>query len=358
MWQKARTLAILRRRTGGLLGLVLFLFIMGGCSDDSPSPSDINDPNESIENADVSGVFSLMSIQSGKLLDLKQFPGDGENEMTVVQWSANNSNSQKWELRKIDDYYRIINESTGKDLSINPNNDTNGAYVMEAEYSGKDTQHWIISYVDDDYYKIISKANGRSLDVMDALCIDGARLRQIKYANRKSRHWELTDGSGGSANGQLSWKWVSTDVPADHLSRINQAMNDAVARYNKGNSWSKRELTVEYNPAVPTADANINGHIRFGAIAGHQDEQTALHEISHTYGIGTSGVWSGLIQEGVVIGPNVAQLVQLYDGEDSKIYAGGVHFWPYGMNYQNEYTETNAVRHVEMITAFVLDGTY
>jgi hypothetical protein len=355
---KARNQKTKVRNTSRWIGLIFLLFVMGGCSDNFTSPDDVDPIIEPGTDTDLSGVFSLMSIQSGKLLDIKRFPGDAENEMTVVQWSANNMNSQKWELKKIDNYYRIINKSSGNDLGINQNNDSNGAYIIEDEYSGTDKQHWIISYVDDNYYKIINKANGRSLDVTDALCIDGARVRQIKYANRKSRHWELTDGEGGSANGQVTWKWVSTNVPADASTRIAQAMNDAIARYNKGNSWSQRELTVEYNPAVPTADANINGHIRFGANAGHQDEQTALHEIAHTYGIGTSSTWSSLIQEGLIVSPNVARLVQFYDGDDAKINAGGIHFWPYGLNYQNEYSEVNATRHVEIISAFVLDGTF
>jgi len=357
-WLTSKSQKIMKVRGGGLIGLILLLFILGACSDNTPTPNEIDESLDTGENADVSGIYSLMNIQSGKLLDLKRFPGDNEDELTVVQWSENNTSSQKWELKKIDNYYRIINQSNGKDLSINPDNDTNGAYIVEAEYAGADTQHWIISYVDDNYYKIISKANGRSLDVKDAICIDGAPIRQIKYANRKSRHWELTDGSGGSANGQLTWKWVSTGVPTNDSSRISNAMNEAVERYNKGNTWSARELTVEYNPSVPTADANINGHIRFGANPGNQDEQTALHEIAHTYGIGTSSAWPGLIQDGVIVGPHVAQLVQLYDGDDANIYAGGIHFWPYGLNYQNEYSEVNAARHVEIISAFVLDGTY
>ena len=45
-----------------------------------------------------------------------------------------------------------------------------------------------------------------------------------------------------------------------------------------------KELNVQYNPSVATADGNINGSIRFGS-RDSMNHITAMHEIAHTVGI-------------------------------------------------------------------------
>jgi hypothetical protein len=94
----------------------------------------------------------------------------------------------------------------------------------------------------------------------------------------------------------ITWTLVRAQNPSadqqDAYNRITAAMNAAVARYNNLSDLGKN-ITVYYEPSVPTADGNINGTIRFGAKAS-MNERTALHEISHTIGVGTSGRWGAL----------------------------------------------------------------
>jgi hypothetical protein len=135
---------------------------------------------------------------------------------------------------------------------------------------------------------------------------------------------------------------------------ITSAMNAAVARYNNLSDLGK-SITVRYDPGVPTADGNINGTIRFGNRS-YMTERTALHEIAHTIGVGTSSGWSSLGGSGTWRGAQATALVKQFDGSGATISTGGGHFWPYGLNYENEFSNTAADRHVRIVAAMVSDG--
>ncbi|WP_442591804.1 hypothetical protein ACSBL2_11305 [Pedobacter sp. AW31-3R] len=156
--------------------------------------------------------------------------------------------------------------------------------------------------------------------------------------------------------GQLSWTLTSTNVPSAALARITTAMNDACARYNAAYNWPARTLTVEYNTGVATADGSTNGNIRFGSTASYQGVRTAMHEIAHTYGVGLSSGWTANISGGQFIGANAVATLASFDGAGAVIYTGGGHFWPYGLNYDNEWSETNAARHIQLVVAMKADG--
>ncbi|MEY9989080.1 hypothetical protein ABIE67_001112 [Streptomyces sp. V4I8] len=135
---------------------------------------------------------------------------------------------------------------------------------------------------------------------------------------------------------------------------ITRAMNAAVARYNNLSDLGKA-ITVRYDPGVPTADGNLNGTIRFGNRS-YMNERTALHEIAHTIGVGTSSGWSRLGGSGTWTGAQATALVRQFDGSAAKLSTGGGHFWPYGLNYDNEFSNTAADRHVQIVAAMVRDG--
>jgi hypothetical protein len=156
----------------------------------------------------------------------------------------------------------------------------------------------------------------------------------------------------------ITWTLQRASNPTqDQLTAYNlitNAMNAAVARYNNLSDLGKN-ITVRYDPGVPTADGNINGTIRFGNRS-YMTERTALHEIAHTIGVGTSSGWSRLGGGGTWTGAQTTALVRQFDGSSAKISTGGGHFWPYGLNYENEFSGTAANRHVQIVAAMVRDG--
>ncbi|EAQ85686.1 hypothetical protein CHGG_06939 [Chaetomium globosum CBS 148.51] len=140
----------------------------------------------------------------------------------------------------------------------------------------------------------------------------------------------------------------------DAYQRIQSAMSAAVARYNRLAPRANKALTAQYVPSVATADGNFNGNIRFGSNRAYMNERTALHEISHTLGIGQTRAFDERCAANNW--PGATRLLQSWDGQGAKINCGGGHIWPYGLNYDNEWSETNAERHCLLIDAMLADG--
>lgn len=131
-------------------------------------------------------------------------------------------------------------------------------------------------------------------------------------------------------------------------------MRLAVNRYNSLTVRPNKSISVQYVPSVATADGNFNGNIRFGSNRSYMNERTALHEISHTLGIGQTQAFDARCSANNW--PSATQLLRSWDGQDAKINCGGGHIWPYGLNYDNEMSEENAVRHCLLIDAMLADG--
>lgn len=146
--------------------------------------------------------------------------------------------------------------------------------------------------------------------------------------------WTLERASNPTADQQAAYTLITS------------AMNAAVARYNNLSDLGK-SITVRYDTSVPTADGNLNGTIRFGSNRSYMTERTALHEIAHTIGVGTSSGWSSLGGSGTWTGAQATALVRQFDGSSAKLSTGGGHFWPYGLNYENEFSGTAADRHAD-----------
>jgi hypothetical protein len=111
-------------------------------------------------------------------------------------------------------------------------------------------------------------------------------------------------------------------------------------------------VTANYNSGVPTAQASYSGWIDFG---GSRNYRVALHEISHTLGVGTAPNYGGFIQNGLWTGANAIAKVRQFDGPSANVNTDGTHFWPYGLNFDNEGGTENFRRHVLMIAALRRD---
>ena len=160
-----------------------------------------------------------------------------------------------------------------------------------------------------------------------------------------------------TASARLNWSLAKAANPTadqqDAYTKIEAAMTRAVARYAKY-SDAEKTIHVAYAPGVPTAEANYNGDLRFGSNRAYMSERTALHEISHTLGVGQTAAFDRKCVAGNW--RTALPLVRSFDGPNAKITCGGSHFWPYGLNYDTEWSETNANRHVQMVEAMLTDG--
>jgi hypothetical protein len=161
------------------------------------------------------------------------------------------------------------------------------------------------------------------------------------------------------ASGAVTWRLQRGTSPTadqnDAYTRIEAAMRAATERYNELTNITK-SITVQYVPSVSTADGNFNGNIRFGSNRSYMKERTALHEISHTIGIGQTTNFNRKCDANNW--PSATKLLQSWDGSTAKINCGGGHIWPYGLNYDDEMSDRDADRHCLLIQAMVNDGLF
>ncbi|RXK85820.1 RICIN domain-containing protein [Filimonas effusa] len=298
------------------------------------------------------GTFVILNRYSGKPLEVSG--ASTANGANIIQWGANGGTNQRWTLNQLSGgYYSVIGVQSSRALEVYQSATTDGADVDLWDYSGGNHQQWQLISLGSGFYRIVNRNSGKDLTVTSASTANGADIVQSTYTGSESQQWVLT---APTANGQLAWTLTSTGVPADVQTRITNAMNDAVARYNTVANWPARTLTVQYNTGVATADGSTNGNIRFGPNASYQAVRTAMHEIAHTYGVGLSSGFTSNISGGLFVGTNAVNTLVTFDGPGAVINTGGGHIWPYGLNYDNEWSNENAWRHVKLIWAMRSDG--
>ena len=147
----------------------------------------------------------------------------------------------------------------------------------------------------------------------------------------------------------------NTQEGKDAYARIKIAMDSAMYYYNTYTHITKA-VKATYVPSVSTADGNSNGSIRFGSNRTYQVTLTAMHEIAHTIGVGTTSQWGGLIRNGVYTGKNAGAKLKEIDGPDAVLKGDSQHFWPYGLNYASEVkSNQDLINHCLIVDAIYKD---
>lgn len=181
-----------------------------------------------------------------------------------------------------------------------------------------------------------------------------------------------TGGAGGSSGtgcpytGHVSYTLATVANPStteqNAYTLIRAAMDKAVQYYNCYTNITK-SLNISYVSSVSTADGNINGSIRFGSNTTYMDYRTAMHEISHTVGIGTASKWASCVDmtNKLYTCTNGKQQLSTINGQlaqpaDTTLHADNQHFWPYGINQQSEVkSEADLIYHCQMVMAMLED---
>lgn len=136
---------------------------------------------------------------------------------------------------------------------------------------------------------------------------------------------------------------------------ITAAMDSAVFLYNKYSDLSKH-IEVYYSTGVPTAEASSNGDLRFGKDRNYMFVGTAMHEMAHTMGMGTTSEYQKMFKDGVFQGEKAQKILKEIDGPDAVLKGDSQHFWPYGLNYKSEvHSEQDLINHVKVVNAMYQD---
>lgn len=161
--------------------------------------------------------------------------------------------------------------------------------------------------------------------------------------------------SGGNVTYTFHLPKNPSDEDLGIFRQMDAALRDATACYNLNATGLREAITVRYSPGTPTADGSSNGNIRLGR--GARNQRVIMHEIAHTFGVGTSPAWGRLVVNGVFTGKNAtAALREATHDPDALLHADRQHFWPYGLNYDAEVKSPgDFVTHCRIVSAIVRD---
>ncbi len=135
----------------------------------------------------------------------------------------------------------------------------------------------------------------------------------------------------------------------DAYKRITTVMDSAVKLYNTYSNLSKF-INVYYAPGVPTAEASSNGDLRFGENRSYMVVPTAMHEMAHTMGVGTTSEYAATCVDGVFRDDKVQAKLREMDGPNAELHCDRQHIWPYGLNQASEAkSEKDLINHVILV---------
>jgi len=181
----------------------------------------------------------------------------------------------------------------------------------------------------------------------------------------------VPDGGTCPYTGHVSYTLTKSANPTtdeqNAYNLITAAMDQAISYYNCYTNITKADNVV-YDSTVATADGNSNGTIRFGSDTSYMILRVAMHEISHTVGIGTASKWRSFvaIPDGGSSGPwtganGIAQrqalLPDVWQQQGQEVLTADTqHFWPYGLNIASDYkSEADLLGHCAMVMAIRKD---
>jgi hypothetical protein len=199
------------------------------------------------------------------------------------------------------------------------------------------------------------------------------RINMANLSERRDYHLRAyaineTGVSYGSAipfrtigKGNMTYTFNRADNPTAEeqaaYDRLQVAIDSAVWYVNNYTSVTKH-VWLNYDPRVPTADANNEGWMRFGASADFHNIRTMLHEMNHTVGTGTtSWWWNSAIRNGTYQFPEANQIIKYINGDAAVINGDSQHWWPYGLNQNSEVSSSwDYVYNCLIIEAMRRDG--
>jgi hypothetical protein len=138
-------------------------------------------------------TYTLTARHSGRLLDVfNASTSDGAN---VVQWTANGQANQRWQFRDASGgHYAVVSVNSGRCLDVygGTNATADGTRVVQWACNGGTNQQWRIQDVGGGYVQVVARHSNKCLDVLNSATTDGAQVVQWSCGNGTNQHWQRT----------------------------------------------------------------------------------------------------------------------------------------------------------------------
>lgn len=135
-------------------------------------------------------VYKIVNANSGKNLDVSG--ASAQDGASVIQWTDNGGDNQKWTLSATDGgYYKIVNVHSGKNLDVYQASAADGSNVVQWTDNGGANQQWKPVDAGGGYYQLENRNSGKLLDVNNASVSDNASVIQWTNNGGTNQKWQL-----------------------------------------------------------------------------------------------------------------------------------------------------------------------
>jgi hypothetical protein len=136
-------------------------------------------------------AYNLAARHSGKMADvLNASTADGAN---VVQWTANGQTNQRWRFNDAGGgFVAVVSVNSGKCLDVfgGPTATADGVRVVQWTCSGGTNQQWRIQDLGTGFVNLIARHSNKCLDVNGASTADGAQIQQWTCTGSTNQQWQ------------------------------------------------------------------------------------------------------------------------------------------------------------------------
>lgn len=138
-------------------------------------------------------AYTLTARHSGKLLDV--FNASTADGADVVQWTANGQANQRWRFSDAGGgYSTVVSVNSGKCLDVygGASATADGTRVTQWTCNGGTNQQWRMQDVGGGYVQLIARHSNKCLNVLNAATTDGAQVVQWTCGTGTNQHWQRT----------------------------------------------------------------------------------------------------------------------------------------------------------------------
>ncbi len=224
------------------------------------------------------GYYRILIMRGARFLDIK--PGSATQELILndtIETAPVPTDTEQWRLEKDGDYYKIINKSNGKVITVNDASKSNNAVIRLADDEGKDHQRFKIELRNlyDTTFHAVS-------DIMDvpAAAQAGEDLTLLgtvtpDWATRKSIVWSIKDA--GQTRASLDGNVLSaTRAGTVVVTATIEEGSGAGVSYTKDFTIAVSKKDSDVSPEKATYDLYVPGDVKTSIIWNESQSVTAV----------------------------------------------------------------------------------
>lgn len=214
------------------------------------------------------GYYRILIMRGARFLDIK--PGSATQELILndtIETAPTPSETEQWRLEKDGAYYKIINKSNGKVITVNDASKSNNAVIRLADDEGQDHQRFKI-----ELRNLYDTAFHAVSDIMDvpAAFQAGQDLTLLgtvtpDWATRKSITWSIKDA--GQTRASLDGNVLSaTRAGTAVVTATIEEGSGAGVSYSKDFTIAVSKKDADVSPEKATYDLYVPGDINTSII--------------------------------------------------------------------------------------------